>query len=343
MSGLRGITGSPQSSIFATQNQTTALVIYSPQRKRNSCTAARRKGGGGGVGDACVCRRGTTATLPVLPSGTLACQSKRVLSRPVPAASPGSPGSCAFLPSAHPGELIFYLSALEMRREDPPRPEASWQAGAWGSPGEDSGGGLCPLARTRWGRGCGSAHAGWGSVCGVLVAPGSALSLPAPTGVPWGCCDERVLPPRGSPPFQQAPQSSRLGRAVVLPTRPLPPYFRIFVFWLRLKLRIDDARENQTRQPAKTLQPLLESPLERSGSRLSSAPFNCALPLPPETEQLLEPSSVRGRASGSFSVLVAGDSAAAGLWLWPAGCAERVPALLAPLKMERCRRGARFV
>lgn len=37
------------------------------------------------------------------------------------------------------------------------------------------------------------------------------------------------------------------------------------------------------------------------------------------TEQLLEPPSVRGRASGSFIVLVAGDSGAAGLWLWSAG------------------------
>lgn len=96
----------------------------------------------------CVQRAGRhpTAALPALLSGTLACQSKSVPSPSVPMGSPGSPRSSAFLspaqPVLQPEEPIFYLSAFEMRTEDPPGPKAPWRAGAWGGPAED-GGGLC--------------------------------------------------------------------------------------------------------------------------------------------------------------------------------------------------------
>lgn len=142
VSGLRGITDSPQSSIFAVQNQNPALVIYSPQSKRNPLhPREEEERGGRGCACAWVCMRGgrhPAAARPVLPSGTLTCRSKSV-------PSPGSPGSYAVLSSVQPGlqpaELIVYLSAFEMRTEDLPQNQgilAGWclgesRRGQWGA------------------------------------------------------------------------------------------------------------------------------------------------------------------------------------------------------------------
>lgn len=203
-----------------------------------------------------------------------------------PTGSPGSPRSSAFLsvqPVLQPTELIFYLSAFEMHTEDSPRPEASWQAGAWGSPGEDGGGGLPPSQDTLrprlWVSSPGAGEGVWGG-----CASGQGTALAHARCPRWGTGDAvmgmsslraAALP---SSVLHRAPGWARLWCCRHILCCVLP----YFSFWLRLKLGIDDARENQRSRPAKALQPLLELSPECSRSHLSGTPFNCALHLPCE-------------------------------------------------------------
>lgn len=128
-------------------------------------------------------------------------------------------------------------------------------------------------------------------LCGVAVPP--AGPCPLPRGWCGRCCT--TCPP----PWAALPSSglqAGLGRAAA--NTASAPTCPCFCFWLRLKLGTDGARENQTRQPAKTLQPLLEIRLARSRSPLSSAPSRCALHQPPGSEQLLESSGLLHPAPG---------------------------------------------